>query len=166
MGGGLGFEERGVPGQPKAGELPGAADSPELAKVSPPPPVDLRSWLEAPNVEAIFTAFTFVGMVAGLIAERISGLTLLPILLYGLAYVTGGIYGLKAGLASLQERKIDVDLLMILAAVGAAIVGEPFEGVMLLFLFSLSNVLQDYALGRTRRAISALMALRPDQAIG
>jgi Cd2+/Zn2+-exporting ATPase len=54
---------------------------------------------------------------------------------------------------------------MILAALGAAVVGAPFEGAMLLFLFSLSNVLQDYALNRTRNAIKALMKLRPDQAL-
>jgi Cd2+/Zn2+-exporting ATPase len=58
-----------------------------------------------------------------------------------------------------------VDLLMVLAALGAAVLGAPFEGAMLLFLFSLSNVLQDYALGRTRGAIQALMKLRPDQAL-
>ena len=64
----------------------------------------------------------------------------------------------------MQARSIDVDLLMILAGVGAALVGQPFEGAMLLFLFSLSNVLQDYALDRTRNAIQAMMELRPSQA--
>ncbi len=54
---------------------------------------------------------------------------------------------------------------MVLAAIGAAIVGSPFEGALLLFLFSLSNVLQDYALDRTRNAIRALMKLRPNQAL-
>ncbi len=61
-------------------------------------------------------------------------------------------------------RTIDIDLLMILAALGAAFVGEPFEGAMLLFLFSFSNTLQDFALDRTRNAIRALMKLRPTQA--
>ena len=47
--------------------------------------------------------------------------------------MTGGVFGLQAGLESLRQRTIDVDLLMILAAVGAALVGAPFEGAMLLF---------------------------------
>jgi Cd2+/Zn2+-exporting ATPase len=65
----------------------------------------------------------------------------------------------------LRQFRIDVDLLMVLAALGAVLVGSPFEGAMLLFLFSLSNVLQAYALGRTRNAIKALMKLRPDTAL-
>jgi|SRR6516165_4927836 Cd2+/Zn2+-exporting ATPase len=62
----------------------------------------------------------------------------------------------QASLRSLSQWTIDVDLLMILAALGAAAVEAPFEGAMLLFLFSLSNVLQAYAIDRTRKAIPAL----------
>jgi Zn2+/Cd2+-exporting ATPase len=65
----------------------------------------------------------------------------------------------------LRERTIDVDLLMVLAALGAAVIDYPFEGAMLLFLFSLSNVLQAYAIERTRRAIHSHMKLRPDKAL-
>ena len=53
---------------------------------------------------------------------------------------------------------------MILAAIGALAIGAPFEGAMLLFLFSLSNTLQHVAIGRSRRAIEALMELRPESA--
>ncbi len=118
----------------------------------------------------IFTAITFVAMMGGWWLERQNGLALTglggtAVVLYLIAYITGGYFGLQAGVEALRERTIDVDLLMILAAVGAAIVGEPFEGALLLFLFSLSNVLQEYALDRTRNAIRALMALRPSQAL-
>lgn len=78
-------------------------------------------------------------------------------------YLSGGWYGALNGLQSLRERKLDVDLLMILAALGAAVVGAPFEGGMLLFLFSLSNVLQNHALSRSRSAIRLLMQLRPSE---
>ena len=54
---------------------------------------------------------------------------------------------------------------MVLAALGAAVVDAPFEGAMLLFLFSLSNVLQAYAIDRTRKAIKSLMKLRPEKAL-
>ncbi|MCP4423257.1 MAG: cadmium-translocating P-type ATPase [Chloroflexi bacterium] len=116
------------------------------------------------NIEAIFAAVTLIAMIAGFIAERMEAAPIAIIVIYVIAYIAGGAFGLKGGLQSLRERAIDVDLLMILAALGAAIVGEPFEGVMLLFLFSLSNVLQDFALDRTRNAIKALMKLRPNQA--
>ena len=124
-----------------------------------------EAWRRASdNPQAIFTLITFLAMFAGLIVERSMGMTPLAMTFYIVAYVAGGYYGLQAGLESLRARAIDVDLLMILAAVGAAIVGEPFEGAMLLFLFSLSNVLQDFALNRTRNAIRAMMQLRPSQA--
>ena len=54
---------------------------------------------------------------------------------------------------------------VIFAALGAAVVNAPFEGAMLLFLFSLSNVLQAFAIDRTRRAIKSLMKLRPEKAL-
>jgi Zn2+/Cd2+-exporting ATPase len=116
------------------------------------------------QVEVVFTIITFVAMMGGLVAEWLDAPRAVSTALYAIAYFTGGSFGLAAGLQSLRERTIDVDLLMVLAAIGAALVGAPFEGAMLLFLFSLSNVLQTYALDRTRNAIRALMALRPAEA--
>jgi Cd2+/Zn2+-exporting ATPase len=116
------------------------------------------------NTEAIFTVITLVSMMAAWILYRQQAAAWLVMGLYGVAYVFGGYYGLKGGIESLRQRTIDVDLLMVLAAIGAALVGEFFEGAMLLFLFSLSNVLQDFAMDRTRHAIRALMQLRPSTA--
>ncbi|HEY8418607.1 MAG TPA: heavy metal translocating P-type ATPase [Limnochordales bacterium] len=85
---------------------------------------------------------------------------------YVLAYACGGAFSLWQGLQELvQKRRIDVDLLMVLAAVAAASIGEWFEGGVLLFLFSLSNAMQFYTLQRTRRAITALMSVRPQAAL-
>jgi Zn2+/Cd2+-exporting ATPase len=126
--------------------------------------VPLWRWLSRQNLEAIFTVITLVAMISAWGSNRLQLPPFVSTSLYLLAYITGGAFGLKQGIASLREGVIDIDLLMILAALGAAIVGSPFEGVLLLFLFSLSNVLQDYAMDRTRSAIKALMKLRPDQA--
>ena len=81
------------------------------------------------------------------------------------AYLTGGWHGTIHGVRSLLRGTVDVDLLMILAALGAAYVHHAFEGAMLLFLFSLSHALQEMAIERSRSAISALMTLRPDVAL-
>jgi Cd2+/Zn2+-exporting ATPase len=89
--------------------------------------------------EAILTGATFVLMFAALAADHLLEARTLSTVLYGIAYVTGGVFGVKAGLASALSGTIDVDLLMVLAALGAAVVGAPFEGVLLLFLFSLSK---------------------------
>ncbi len=85
--------------------------------------------------------------------------------LYGGAYLFGGQNGVRSAIASLREKTLDVDLLMVLAALGALAVGAPFEGALLLFLFSFSNVLQRHAMERTQRAIESLLKLRPDQAL-
>jgi len=87
---------------------------------------------------------------------------LLSSVLFLLCYLSGGYFGVIAGFHSLRKGVVDVDLLMVLAALGAAWVGAPFEGGMLLFLFALSNVLQDRAMDKSRQAIQALMRLRPD----
>lgn len=147
---------------------PSAADLPAVTAVPEPvigPIQRAWKWLTAQNLEAIFTVITFVMLLVGWLAERVAVPPHVSVVAYTIAYVTGGVFGLKAGLESLRERTIDVDLLMVLAAIGAAVVGSPFEGALLLFLFSLSNVLQDYALDRTRNAIRALMKLRPNQAL-
>jgi Cd2+/Zn2+-exporting ATPase len=142
--------------QPKTGA--GAQSAPSIFSRA-------RAWLTAEHIEAVFVPITFVAMIGGLITTNMGVNPTIPGVLYLIAYITGGVFGVKAGLESLRQFRIDVDLLMVLAAIGAVLVGSPFEGAMLLFLFSLSNVLQAYALGRTRNAIKALMKLRPDTAL-
>jgi Cd2+/Zn2+-exporting ATPase len=85
--------------------------------------------------------------------------------LYLVAYLAGGIFAAPRALAALWRRTIDIDLLMVVAAAGAAIIGYWSEGAVLLFLFSLGNALQHYAMGRTYRAIRALMELSPQDAL-
>ena len=86
-------------------------------------------------------------------------------LLYLAAYGFAGQQGVRSAVASLRERVLDVDVLMVLAALGAAAIGAPFEGALLLFLFSFSNVLQRHAMERTQRAIESLLTLRPSEAL-
>ncbi len=81
------------------------------------------------------------------------------------AVVAGAPFALAAGWEALKNRELDVNVLMILAATGAILLGHPAEAAVLLFLFSLSNTLEAYALGRTKSAIEGLMKLRPSQAI-
>lgn len=80
-----------------------------------------------------------------------------------LAYVAGGWEASGRAYAAVRQATLDVDLLMLLAAAGAGVVGHWLEGAALLFLFSLGNSLENYAFGRTRRSIRALMELRPDE---
>ena len=82
-----------------------------------------------------------------------------------LVYLAGGLpAGWSALTALWRQHILDIDLLMVVAALAAAIVGAPFEGAVLLTLFSVSTTLEHHALGRARRAVEALMALRPETA--
>lgn len=83
---------------------------------------------------------------------------------YVLAYVFGGFYTSREAIQSLRNRKFEIDTLMLVAAAGAAVLGEWAEGALLLFLFSLGHSLEHYALGRARRAIEALAKLAPQTA--
>ncbi len=85
---------------------------------------------------------------------------------YVLSYGFGAWHLLRTGARDLLRGHVgfDIDLLMLLAAAGAAVLGEWVEGAFLLFLFSLANALERYALGRARNAIKALGQLVPAQA--
>lgn len=111
-------------------------------------------------------ALGFFFLIASLILEHTTGKTsVFSWIGYSGAYFFCGQQGVRSAIASLREKVLDVDVLMVLAAIGAGIVGQPFEGALLLFLFSFSNVLQSYALARTQKAIHSLLQLRPDRAL-
>jgi Cd2+/Zn2+-exporting ATPase len=114
--------------------------------------------------EEIACALGLLFLIAATIVEKTNGISWWTHGLYTGAYIFGGQAGLRSAIASFREWILDIDGLMILAALGAAIVGAPFEGALLLFLFSFSNVLQRYAMDRTHNAIQSLLKLRPDQA--
>jgi Zn2+/Cd2+-exporting ATPase len=119
------------------------------------------------QIEHIEVSFTTINAITALTAFIGMGLGWNPWLILGLyfvSYITGGWFGLIASIKALKEKTLNVDLLMILAALGAAAIGQPAEGATLLFLFSLSNTLQTYAMDRSRKAIEKLLDLRPAQA--
>jgi Cd2+/Zn2+-exporting ATPase len=113
-------------------------------------------------VEPLFVALTLLGIVGGLLLGRAGAAPELTLAAHLATYFFGGFYATGAIFTALRERRIEVDLLMVLAALGAAYVDAWTEGAILLFLFALSNMLQNYAMRRTQQAISALLELRPD----
>lgn len=90
----------------------------------------------------------------------------LSIILYIAAYAVGGYIKAREGMETLvKERDLDVNLLMIAAALGAASIGYWNEGAMLIFIFALSGALESFASERSMKDISALIALRPETAL-
>jgi len=77
----------------------------------------------------------------------------------------GGLFTFKTAIQDLLKGKFEIDFLMLFAAVGAAFLGKWSESALLLFLFSLGNALEHYAMQRTRKSIAALSKLAPPMAL-
>ena len=83
-----------------------------------------------------------------------------------MSFAAGGIPAAISALRELFGRgRLDIDLLMVIAALAAAAVGAALEGAVLLALFSTAGMLEHRAMGRARAAVDALMALRPETAL-
>ncbi len=123
-----------------------------------------QHWRE--NSELMLAAVTLVALLIGWLGGSVTGV--LPpwaITLVALtAFAAGGYSGLMGAIEEAKQGKLDIDFLMITAALGAALIGEWEEGALLLFLFTLSGALEEFAMDRTRKAIEALGQLRPDVA--
>ena len=106
-----------------------------------------------------------IGMLLGAVLQWVHAPSPWRWLPLGIAYVVGGRRIAVDSWAELRDHhRLSIDFLMGAAALGAAVVGNPLEGAILIFLFSLSNALEQYAMGRTRNAIEKLMEISPSEA--
>ena len=79
-------------------------------------------------------------------------------------YAAGGWEPLLAGVQALRQRTLDVDLLMIVAAIGAASIGQVLDGGLLIVIFATSGAQEAYATKRTQDSVRALLGLAPERA--
>lgn len=94
-----------------------------------------------------------------------SGQTTASVLLYITAFCVGGFAKAKEGIEeTIADKKLNVELLMVLAAIGSATIGYWTEGAILIFIFAVSGALETYAMNKSHREISALMNLQPEEA--
>ncbi|WP_010308443.1 heavy metal translocating P-type ATPase [Kurthia senegalensis] len=92
-------------------------------------------------------------------------LTSIGITLYVFAFVIGGFAKAKEGIEeTIANKELNVEFLMILAAIGSAIIGYWTEGAILIFIFAVSGALETYAMNKSHKEISALMDLQPEEA--
>ncbi|MDH6673820.1 Cd2+/Zn2+-exporting ATPase [Paenibacillus sp. LBL] len=123
---------------------------------------DLRSLLSNSEVVAALGSGMLM-LVAWLTSQWSEPLS---VVLYVISYAVGGWVKAKEGVETLlKERDLDVNLLMIAAAMGAAAIGYWNEGAMLIFIFALSGALESYTMERSRKDISSLMELQPETAL-
>tara|TARA_R110002050_G_scaffold57866_3_gene130156 strand:+ start:2700 stop:4679 length:1980 start_codon:yes stop_codon:yes gene_type:complete len=114
------------------------------------------------NTELYFAITSGSFWILGVVASFILGIPeILPIILF----IIGGLFGayftfITAG-KDILKGKLQIDFLMLFAALGAAALGKYGEGTLLLFLFSLGHALEHYAMKRARKSIAALSDLTP-----
>jgi Cd2+/Zn2+-exporting ATPase len=111
---------------------------------------------------AVLTAVAGVAVAAGFAAEALAP-SLSPYL-FAAAMVAGGWLTARAAWYSLRARSVDMNVLMTIAALGAAAIGQWSEAGLVVALFSLGNLLQAVTMDRTRRAVRSLVSLTPAEA--
>ena len=129
------------------------------------------SRLAEEHPDAVTAALCGILVIFGSLALQLGWLGL-AVLILPAAYVIGGYSSAREGLTTLfQERELDVDLLMIVAALGAAGLGLwrreyhlIVDGAVLILIFAVSGALEGYAMQRTERSIRSLMSLTADTA--
>ena len=109
--------------------------------------------------------FSGVALAVGLALLYLQGRTLLSDAIFFAALVVSGYEIAYSGLKALIHRRITIDFLLTVAAVGATAIGHLEEGAAVIILFSLAERLEDYASDRARHAIEELIELRPEVAI-
>jgi len=102
--------------------------------------------------------------LAGLAARNAAGPAWVWWTLFLACYAAGGWQPALAGLRALRGRVLDVDLLMVAAAVGAATVGQVLDGGLLIVIFATSGTLEAVATHRAQRAVRGMLDLAPDRA--
>lgn len=115
--------------------------------------------------EARWAGAALAAYLLGLAADLGGGPLWLSWALYLTCYVTGGWEPAWAGLQALRDKTLDVDLLMIVAAIGAAAIGQVSDGGLLIVIFATSGALEAFATARTEDSVRGLLDLAPDTAV-
>ncbi|BCI83896.1 heavy metal translocating P-type ATPase [Mycobacterium sp. SMC-18] len=121
-----------------------------------------RGWFDLSEMR--WTAVALALFLAGLVLQLAGGPSWSWWALYLACYVTGGWEPALAGLRALREKTLDVDLLMVVAAIGAASIGQVTDGALLIVIFATSGALEALATARTEDSVRGLLDLAPDTA--
>lgn len=114
------------------------------------------------NPRVVTSALSGVLLLTGWLLSRGGAPEVAATAVFIASLIIGGHYfGREAIEELLLEREVGIELLMATAAVVATLMGEPFEGAMLAFLYSMSEAAEGYTGEKTRAAVKALMNLAP-----
>ncbi|PSL28272.1 heavy metal translocating P-type ATPase [Chitinophaga ginsengisoli] len=118
------------------------------------------------NTELIFSIICGICLGIGFGLQFIKTLPSgIPLVFYIGSYFFGGFFTAKEAVTAISKGEFEIDFLMLVAAAGAAILGDWAEGALLLSLFSLGHALEHYAMGKAKKSIAALAELTPKTAL-
>lgn len=118
------------------------------------------------NTELIFSIISGILLSIGFAVSFIASVpTSISIAFFIGSYFFGGFYTTREALDRVRQGGFEVDFLMMVAAIGAAILGKWVEGALLLFLFSLGHALEHHAMNKAKKSIKALAELAPKTAL-
>lgn len=118
-----------------------------------------------PSIEIIAAALSGVLIAAGWLLEKYNEGPAY-IFAFLLAFVIGGFAKAKQGIeATVKNKQLNVEMLMILAAIGSCLIGYWTEGAILIFIFAVSGALETYTMNKSHKEISSLMKLQPEEAL-
>ncbi|WP_443939353.1 heavy metal translocating P-type ATPase [Pedobacter sp. MW01-1-1] len=118
------------------------------------------------NTELIFSLICGATLGIGVLINKLSlADAQVSLVLYMISFFFGGYFTAKEAIQTVLKGGFEIDFLMLVAAIGAAILGSWMEGALLLFLFSLGHALEHYAMNKARKSIEALANLAPPTAL-
>ena len=121
----------------------------------------LEEFFSLSNKRLLVTIASGVLLAIGAVGEFILDEMLLYLTAYGAAIIVGGYYIAIRGVASIRQRYLDMNVLMIIAVIGAVLIRSYEEAASIVFLFSLAELLESFSVARTRRSISQLLDFSP-----
>ncbi|GBU11198.1 Cd2+/Zn2+-exporting ATPase [Erysipelotrichaceae bacterium] len=117
------------------------------------------------NIELIATILSGFLIFLGLFLQTTTNFSAVSPYIFVSSFIIGGYSQAVDGIKStIKEHKLNVELLMVLAAIGASIIGFWLEGAILIFIFSLSGALENYTSNKSKQEIYKLMELQPTSA--
>lgn len=118
--------------------------------------------------DVIFTIISLVLIVVGFILTNIvdqADYKWLIMITFGIAFIIGGYSKAVEGVSeTIEKKQLNVEILMILAAIGAFFLNEYADGAILIFIFAVSGILEEYAHLRSEKALTELLTLAPETA--
>ncbi|MCM3324083.1 heavy metal translocating P-type ATPase [Cytobacillus kochii] len=118
-----------------------------------------------PHIELIAAITSGVFILIGWLLSK-GGYETTSITIFILSFIIGGFAKAKEGIEeTIANKELNVEMLMIFAAIGSAIIGYWIEGAILIFIFAMSGALETYTMNKSKKEISSLMDLQPEEAL-